>query len=63
MGGTIVGNEGGGSVRVVVGKGKLAKGWPGDLLGRRGIRALLVARPPVPSEEDMVWHSARRDNE
>ena len=56
MGGTVFGNEGGVSVRVVVGRGKFDKGWPGDFLGKRGIRALLEARPPVASEKDMVLH-------
>ena len=60
--GTVVGNERGGSVGVVVEKGKLAKEWSGWLVGKRGIRALLEAHPAVPSKKDGVLHSTRRDN-
>ena len=62
VGETVVGNEGGGSVRVVVGKGKIAKGWAAELVGKRSIRALLETHPAVPSQGDRVLHSARRDN-
>ena len=62
VGGTVVGNESRGSVRVVVVEGKFAadglRRVVGEqvLAGKRGIRALLEARPPVASEKDMVLH-------
>ena len=58
----VVGTVGGGSVKVGVGKGKLAKGWFGELVGKRGIRASHKAHPFVPPDKDKVLHSARRGN-
>ena len=68
VGGTVVGNESRGSVRVVVVEGKFAadglRRVVGEqvLAGKRGIRALLEAHPAVSPQQDGVLHSSCRND-
>lgn len=59
---TFIGNEGGGSIGVVIGEKKFVAGRMGLLVRGRGTRASLEARPGVQPQEDSVLHSSRRDH-
>ena len=68
MGVSVVGNEGGGPVRVVVVQRKFTTGrlggvvWQLGLSWERGIRASLEAHPALSPQEDGVLHSSCRNN-